>query len=88
MTDPINFATVTGHSYEIDQVGQLYRAFPSTLCSPVQSTCLYRGHGTTTTIDDTDLSEATLAGDISDVVENVVSELGDPAPGNFLALVE
>jgi hypothetical protein len=26
-----------------------------------------------------------LAGDISDVVENVVSELGDPAPGKFFA---
>ena len=42
-----------------------------------------RGHGTTTTTDDSDLSAVTLAGDICDVIEDVVSGLGDPAPGVF-----
>ena len=39
--------------------------------------CFFRGHGNSTTIDDTDLSATTLANDICDVIEIIVDGFGD-----------
>jgi protein phosphatase methylesterase 1 len=40
----------------------------------------FRGHGSTITIDDTDLSEETLANDICDVIENFTQSFGNSSP--------
>ena len=40
----------------------------------------FSGHGNTTTVDDTDLSEETLANDICDVIENVAQSFGNSSP--------